>query len=126
MKTYIRHGIGAVRAYVNGKADLPAFLQTVFNARGLERHAFGPDQHHVELAIGDSVIVVEAGTLPDDVTPWTSSIYLYVEDVDACYERALQAGAISISKPEDKPYNERQAGFRDAAGNTWWVATYTE
>jgi PhnB protein len=38
--------------------------------------------------------------------------------------RAIELGAKSISAPEDKPYNERQAGFVDAGGNTWWVSRY--
>ena len=45
-------------------------------------------------------------------------------DVDAVYARAMELGARSLSAPEDKPYNERQAGFVDVGGNTWWVSTY--
>ena len=47
----------------------------------------------------------------------------YVEDVDAVYRRALDAGAEPITAPEDKPYGERGCGFR-AFDNIWWVATY--
>lgn len=36
----------------------------------------------------------------------------------------LPRGASVIAKPEDKPYGERQCGFTDAGGNTWWVSTY--
>ena len=55
---------------------------------------------------------------------YSSSVYVYVPDVDAVYRRAIDLGARSISVPEDKPYNERQAGFIDVAGNTWWVSKY--
>jgi uncharacterized glyoxalase superfamily protein PhnB len=51
---------------------------------------------------------------------------VYVEDVDAVCDRALQLGATSLAQVEDKPYQERQAGFVDVAGNTWWVATYAQ
>jgi uncharacterized glyoxalase superfamily protein PhnB len=38
----------------------------------------------------------------------------------------MELGAESVVEIQDKPYQERQAGFRDVAGNTWWVATYNE
>jgi PhnB protein len=31
---------------------------------------------------------------------------------------------VSIAAPEDKPYQERQAGVRDSFGNVWWISTY--
>lgn len=122
--SHVRHGIGTVRPYLHGPATLPEFLEKTFQAVELERHDFGPESFHVELQIGDSVVVVEAGELPEDVPPWMGSVYVYVEDVDGVFRRALEHGAEPLAEPEDKPYDERQAGFLDAAGNTWWVATY--
>ena len=97
------------------------FLEKTFGAVVLENNPNGPTL----LQIGDSLIWVEAGDLPESVTPWVGSVYVYVPDVDAVYARAIELGAKSISVPEDKPYKERQAGFVDAGGNTWWVSTYT-
>ena len=54
-----------------------------------------------------------------------NSIYVYVEDVDAAYARAMKAGATSISAPENKPYQERACGVKDRYGNIWYIATYT-
>ena len=48
---------------------------------------------------------------------------LKLGNVDAVCARAMESGARSIAEPEDKPYNERQAGFVDVSGNTWWVST---
>jgi len=76
------------------------------------------------LQIGDSLLWIEAGDLPEGIRPWVGSVYVYVQDVDAVYQRALERGARSISAPDDKPYDERQAGFTDVANNTWWVSTY--
>jgi uncharacterized glyoxalase superfamily protein PhnB len=76
------------------------------------------------MQIGDSLLWIEAGDLQAHVSPWVGSVYVYVEDVDAVYGRALQLGARSIAPPEDKPYHERQAGFIDLGGNTWWCSTY--
>ncbi len=117
---HVHKGFGSVRPYLHGPIDLPKFLEQTFNAVVLETHEDGPTL----VQIGDSLIWVEAGDLPPHIEPWVGSVYVYVEDVDAVYARAIEHGAKSISAPEDKPYNERQAGFVDAGGNTWWVSTY--
>lgn len=116
--THVRHGIGSVRPYVHGSVRFLDFVKATFDAVELERHEFGPESFHVEMQIGDSVVAIEAGELPPDVSPWTCAIYVYVEDVDAVYDRALSLGARPLSPLQDKPYQERQAGFVDAAGNT--------
>lgn len=121
---HVRHGMGAVRPYIHGPLELLAFVKDVFGAVELERHEFGPESLHVELRVGDSVLVIEAGELPPEVSPWTCSIYVYVEDVDAAFARAVGLGAKPVAEVQDKPYRERQGGFTDVAGNTWWVATY--
>ena len=117
---HVHKGFGSVRPYLHGPIDLPSFLQKTFNAVILETNQDGPTL----LQIGDSLVWVEAGELPSHVKPWVGSVYVYVEDVDKVYARAIELGAKSISAPEDKPYNERQAGFVDAGGNTWWVSRY--
>jgi len=121
---HIRHGFGSVRPYIHGPVAILDFIRQTFGTVELERHEFGPESFHVEMQIGDSVIVVEAGDLPPDVTAWSGTIYVYVEDVDSVYSRALKLGAKPLAPLEDKPYDERQGGFVDLAGNTWWVATY--
>ncbi len=60
------------------------------------------------------------------VSPWVGSIYVYVEDVDAVYGRAIRLGAKSIVPPEEIQYDERQASIIDPEGNTWWVSTYKQ
>lgn len=122
-KSHIRHGIGAVRPYLYGYLDLPEFLKHAFGAVELERIE---DEKgiHVEARIGDSVLVIEAGEFPPNVTPTRASVYVYVEDVDEAYKRALEWGATSAAEPEDKPYEERGAGVRDPFGNIWFISTY--
>lgn len=121
---HVRQGHGAVRPYLYGPIDLPDFVRQVFDAIELERFEFGPKSFHVEMQVGDSTLVIEAGDLPQSVKPWRGSVYVYVPDVDAVHARALSLGATLLAAVEDKPYQERQGGFVDAAGNTWWVATY--
>jgi PhnB protein len=117
---HVQRGFGAVRPYLHGPAKLVDFLRQTFGAVVLERNEDGPTL----LQVGDSLVWVEAGELPPQIKPWVGSVYVYVEDVDRAYARAIELGARSIAAPEDKPYRERQAGFVDAGGNTWWVSRY--
>ena len=120
---YARHGRGAARAYIHAHADAVEICKAAFGAEVVE--SVGDDDGaHVELSIADSIIIIEVG-MEFPGNPGPCSIYVYVPDVDAAYARALQAGAKSLAAPEDKPYQERQAGLTDGFGNTWWISTYT-
>jgi PhnB protein len=46
-----------------------------------------------------------------------------VPNVDATDQRALVAGATSVSEPADQPYGDRNASVKDAFGNEWFIAT---
>jgi PhnB protein len=120
---HIRHGVGTVRPYLYGPSALVDWLKQTFGAQVIERSA-SEGGEHVELRIGDSVVVLETGDPPPSFAA-PASVYVYVEDVDAAYWRALAAGAESAATPENKPYDERGAGVKDSFGNTWWIATYT-
>ena len=119
---HIRHGIGSVRPYLYGDLKVPELVKHAFGAQELERLPVG-NGFHIEARIGDSMIVIEAGD-PPHPGGTRASIYVYVEDVDAAYKRALETGATSIAEPANKPYQERAAGVTDSYGNTWWLATY--
>ena len=121
-KGYIRHGAGAVRAYLYGNADLPEFVRQVFGGEEVERADYDDQSAHVEMRIADSVLVIEAGVTHETAT--RASVYVYVPDVDAAYQRALQLGATSVAEPADKPYGDRNAGVRDSFVNTWWIGTH--
>ena len=122
---YVRHGFGCARPYVHGHLELWELVKDAFGAVEIERHEFDAKSFHIEAQIGDSVIVLETGDSPHP-SATAGSIYVYVPDVDGAYRRALERGATSISEPEDKPYQERQAGVRDSFGNTWWISTYRD
>ena len=53
-------------------------------------------------------------------------VYIYTEDCDATYRRALEAGAESVMEPEDQFYGDRNAGVKGPQGNLWWIATHVE
>src|SRR5262245_13713207 len=121
MSTYIRHGMGAIRPYVYGPPELLDFVQRTFGAEVVER---APDGGEVELRIGDSMIALSLGERFPDGAGTPGSIQVYVDDADATYARALEAGATAIAAPEDKPYRDRAGGVRDVFGNSWWISTY--
>ncbi len=98
-------------------AQLIHFLEAVFDAKELGVYKDGDRIAHAALMIGDSTI--EMGEGPE---PMEQGLYLYLEDPDTAYHRAMAAGAASLSEPKDQWYGERSAGFRDPAGNSWWVA----
>ena len=51
-------------------------------------------------------------------------LYIYVEDADSTYRRALDRGATSVEDPTDMHYGDRRAMVRDEWGNTWQIATH--
>ena len=74
---------------------------------------------HAEIMIGNTLVML--GQPGEPWKPRTAALYLWVDDVDATYARALRAGATSESEPEDKPYGHRNAGVIDRNGVTWWI-----
>lgn len=116
----IPEGYHAATPYliVQGVAKLIDFLEQAFEAEEIERSP-GPDDTimHASVRIGDSVIMM--GEPPADHEPMPGSIYLYVNDTDAVYKRALQAGATSMMEPADQFYGDHNAGVKDASGNVW-------
>lgn len=79
---------------------------------------------HAEIQIGDSRIMLSQAT--DENKPVALAIHLYVEDCDATYAAAIEAGAESTLEPSDQFYGDRMAGVRDAEGQIWWMATHVE
>lgn len=98
------------------------FLKQAFGAEELSR-AQSPDGviHYAEVKIGSSMI--EMGEAHGEWQPMATTFYLYVEDVDAWYRRAVAAGAASESEPADQPYGDRVAGVSDPFDNVWYIAT---
>jgi uncharacterized glyoxalase superfamily protein PhnB len=60
-----------------------------------------------------------------DREPMPAFLYVYVEDTDSTYRRALESGATSIESPRDLPYGDRRAMVRDRWGNIWQIATHS-
>lgn len=113
-----------VSAYVmaQGARDLMDFLGTVFGAKAL----MAIDREdgslmHASLRIGDSVVMIAEATA--DYPAFPTWLHVYVDDVDATHAAALAKGATEVEAPSAKGDGDQRGGFRDACGNTWWIAT---
>ena len=108
---------------VQEAAQLIDIVKQAFGATELMRTTGSAGGIHAEVRIGVSVVMIGGGgAWSGEAMP--AAIYLYMDDVDAVYKRALQAGATSIAEPEDQPYGDRMAGVKDAFGNVWYIATH--
>jgi uncharacterized glyoxalase superfamily protein PhnB len=106
------------RLVVHDTARLVEFLRRAFRATGDFRTDI-PSQ----IRIGDSLVMV-SGVGPRD--PMPAFLYLYVDDVDATYQRALEAGAMPLEEPQDVPYGDRRGMVKDPCGNIWQIASRKE
>jgi PhnB protein len=118
---------------VDGAAAAIDFYSRVLGATERMRMG-GPDGKvgHAELQIGSGLVML-ADEFPDmgqrspkalGGSPVTVS--LYVEDVDAVFARALEAGATEVRAVTDQFYGDRAGQFSDPWGHLWSVATHVE
>jgi PhnB protein len=110
---------------VEGAEKLIQFLKQTFDAK-VEESVEGPDGSiaHAELSVGDSIIMMADATPKYGAT--SVHLYVYLENVDLTFKRALEAGASSVQEPADQFYGDRTAGVKDPTGNYWWIAQHVE
>ena len=124
----IREGFRTVTPYVvvqDVHAEID-FIKQVFGAEGQVYGLGSQGGFHAEYKIGDSMLMIGGGGEGSEWRgmPVPASLHFYVEDVDAVYGRAVRAGATSTHAPIDQPYGDREAGLKDVAGNSWYIATH--
>jgi uncharacterized glyoxalase superfamily protein PhnB len=114
----VREGFHTVTPYLTAPDvdALVGFLVEALGAVETHREPGGSGGMHVELRVGDSMLM--AGGKPG--APTTGMFYLYLDDPDAAYRRALGAGATSVLSPAVQPDGERRSGVCDAFGNRWY------
>jgi PhnB protein len=105
---------------VENVQDALEFLSAVFGAQ-LSSSGDAPPGAlwQAEVRLGDTAVKI-GRSVPDDA-PAASVLYVWVDDVDAAFARALEAGATPLRKPTDQDSGLREAGFRDPQGGTWWI-----
>ena len=135
----------SVKPVPDGYHTLTPFL-TVRNAtRAIEfyKQAFGavergvmkgPDGKvmHAELKIGDSLIMLsdefpEFGALsPESIGGSAMGLHIYVDGVDAAFDRAVKAGAHVEMPVMDQFWGDRYGKLTDPFGHKWSIATHTK
>ena len=99
--------------------DLVDFLVAAFDGVVTFR-----SQTHFEVKIGDSMIMIgDVGNRP----PATGQLFMYVDNAETLYKRAIQVGATSLMEPSHRPWGEgeemmRAAAVKDPCGNSWFFA----
>jgi PhnB protein len=118
---------------IKGAADAIEFYKRAFGATELLRMADPQGRvGHAEIKIGDSVIMLadEHPAMgyrgPRSLGGSSVSILLYLEDVDAVFERAVTAGAKAQRPVADQFYGDRSGTLEDPFGHVWTVATHVE
>ena len=124
----------SVHIIVRNSAEALEFYGKAFGAKPGARMP-GPDGEstmHAEMKIGDSTVM-----LTDENPQWemkspqtlggtATSMHLYVDEVDAVYAKAVEAGAEVIVPIQDTFWGDRYAKLRDPFGHEWGIATRKE
>ena len=130
----IPEGYPPISIYIlvrDGEAALAFYKQALGAVEVRLDHNAAGKLNNIELKVGTSMIMI--GMTPNAKVPAprmddlpTVSAYLYVEDVDAVFERMLAAGATALNPPTDQIYGDRRADVVDPFGVLWWVASRVE
>jgi PhnB protein len=131
----IPEGYSTISPYlaVDDAAEAIEYYKKAFGAEETERME-APDGKigHAELKIGDSHVMLsdpfpQASTTPPKELGGTSaSIFMYVEDVDAVVQKAVDAGATVTMEVEDQFWGDRFGSIKDPFGHSWSIATHVE
>jgi PhnB protein len=118
---------------VDGAADAIEFYERAFGAQ--ERYRMpgpGGTIAHAELQIGDSVVMLSDAfpqsytQPPRQVGTTTVGVFLYVEDVDALFQQAVDAGAEVTMPLETQFWGDRFGSVKDPFGHSWSLASHVE
>jgi uncharacterized glyoxalase superfamily protein PhnB len=122
-------GYSRVTPYLNYE-DTGAMMTWLSKAFGMnERHVLRDTNGkvmHAEMLLDDAIIMMgtpgESFRNPKHLGQRTQSLYVYVDDIDAHFVRAADAGAEIIEEPADQPYGDRRYGVLDPEGHAWYFA----
>ena len=132
----ISESLSAITPYltVSGAEAAMDFYKTIFGAKEVGRLIMQPGNKigHAELAFGNAVLyLAEENPAWGNKSPTTVggspvTIALRVSDVDAIFQRAVEAGATVLEGVKDQFYGERSAALIDPFGHRWHISTHIE
>lgn len=120
-------GLHTVTPYliVDGADEQIEFIKNAFGGELTFMHRDDQDRvTHATVQIGDSTIMI-SDTM-DDMKPVNAMLYIYTDDVDAMFRKAVNARARAEREPKNEFYGDRTAALKDRWGNSWWIATHVE
>jgi uncharacterized glyoxalase superfamily protein PhnB len=123
----VPEGFHTVTPYlvVSDPALLIDFLKAAFDAQEIERSVEASGRvAHARVRVGSSMVMMGGATAKRPPQP--SMLYLYVQDTEATYLAAMQAGGESLMKPMLQFYGDLNAAVLDPCGNQWWIATHVK
>jgi PhnB protein len=119
--------------FIKGAASAIDYYKNVFGAKERMRMPGSKGEiMHAELQIGDSIVMLadenlQAGARsPETVGGSSSSLHIYVDDVDAVVQKAVGASAKLVRPVKDQFYGDRSGTIIDPFGHIWSVATHVE
>jgi PhnB protein len=119
--------------FVSGAAKAIDFYKKALGAEELMRFP-GPDGKimHAEIKVGDSIVMLAdempdmGGRGPKSIGGTPVSFFVYGENVDAAWKRAVDAGAKEIQPLADQFWGDRTGCLEDPFGHQWWLAQHLE
>lgn len=102
-------------------AEFILFTQKVFGAE--ETYKAMRDENtimHAEIMIGESTVMFADAT--EQYKPRPAGLFVYADNADATFKKAIDAGATVVTELADQPYG-RSGGVSDPFGNTWWITS---
>ena len=110
---------------LNGAAKFQDFTKKVFNAEvTMEKlREDGKTIMHSEIQIDGQTIMFGENT--PEWKEQTANLFIYVEDADKTFQKALDAGAEVLMPLRNEDYG-RTCGVKDPVGNTWWITSTNE
>ena len=135
----------ATKPIPEGYHTLTPYLAVENAAEAIDfyKRAFGAEEHfrmpgpndtiaHAEIKVGDSVVMLSdpfpqaSVRPPKEVGGVSASLFMYVEDVDAVFNQAIDAGASSTMEPADQFWGDRFGTVTDPFGHLWSISTHIE
>lgn len=125
MKPYKPEGYSSVSPYfiVDDAQKLIDMIKYIFNGTEKRRYEM-PDGSimHAEVQLDDSIIML--GSSSEKYPANSVLLHVYVSNVDAIFEKAIQYGCTPVEKPKEQEGDpDRRGTFQDFAGNTWSIGT---
>jgi PhnB protein len=123
----VPEGLHTVTPYLvaDNAIDFIEFLKRAFDGKETFMHKTRDGKiMHSTVSIGNSTLMI-TDTM-EGMPSQPGMFYMYLENVDDVFQRALNAKATTVREVRDEFYGDRAGAVKDKWGNVWWIATHVE